>query len=145
MLNVFIISLICLSFITSCQNRPKPDGQKTEEDFAVSTKSFPVTASEQRQNQLRIDYPKLELGMSKQQVVAVIGNPDYSHISISPRDYSQSTGSSWNYIFYCTGRFCGTTSEDKLIEVSFDLNDKVDWIKPSENSGLVEKRLNPNE
>ncbi len=69
MLKVSIILLAYLGLTTSCPNQPKPDGQQTREDFFANIKSFPITASEQKQNQLKAAYPKLDLGMSKQEVI----------------------------------------------------------------------------
>ncbi len=75
--------------------------------------------------------------MRKDQVAEIIGEPDYSEPTQRKED---PVGSSWVYAFYCTGRFCGTTSQDDLLQVFFDLGDKVIGIFPSPRLKLEPKR-----
>ena len=137
-LRLVFVLLLCAMLISTCAKHLKPDFLPTEKEFSEKVKSFPFKATNERKQQVLENYSKLELGMTKDQVAATIGEPDYWGVTGPGKD--NVTGSSWVYGFYCTGRFCGTTSDDDLLEVLFDLDDRVDWIAPSPRLNLEPKR-----
>jgi hypothetical protein len=59
---------------------PKPDGKKKYEEFAAAIKSYPYEAPQVRKDGIVQNYPKLELGMSKDRIAELIGDPDYSRL-----------------------------------------------------------------
>src|SRR5215470_15491797 len=61
-----------------------PDGQKSGKEFRATIKSFPYSASAERKERILKNYPSLRVGMTKKEVSALIGDPDYSQIVFGP-------------------------------------------------------------
>lgn len=117
--------------------QPVPDGQKSYEEFRETIKSFPYSASEERKKQIAENYTGLRVGMSKEQVAALIGNPDYSQSLFGPKGFRQHwQGSSWKYRLFM--REDGVNLNDPTIEVFFDTAGVLSWAVPSGISGLLE-------
>ena len=136
-LPLLMVTLICL---ISCYEQPLPDGKPTREQFVSTVKSFPYTAPEERKSVLIENYVKLSEGMSKQQVTAILGDPDYSDTTASKTFWGMRPhGSQWFYCVYCVSKYVGTDGRDRVIEVIFDLDGKARWIVPRGIEGLTEK------
>lgn len=133
---ITLLFLAAFAVLVSCSRYPTPDGKKTREQFIAAAKTFPYSAPKQRQMQIIGNYPKIDEGMNKQQIAAFLGDPDYTDI-IGNKTITgiKPTALVWVYAIYCQSQFCGTMSEEKLVSVFFDLDDKATWIVPS---GLVE-------
>src|SRR3954454_1797134 len=81
-------ALLALSIGVLLYNpQPAPDGKRTREEFAAAVKTFPYASPEERNSQLIKNYANLSEGMSKEQVAAVLGDPDYSDVIVSPSTY----------------------------------------------------------
>ena len=140
-----IATVLCLLLVTtgygrSDQSQPLPrhDGKRSYEEFRSAVKSFPYTASPERKERILAGYPKLEVGMTKEQVAVLIGEPDYSQLSYGPKGPNMRwKGSSWSYYLYKRGD--GVNSFDPVVQVFFGTNDRAKWIVPSNIEGLREK------
>jgi hypothetical protein len=77
------------------------------------------------------NYSKLTVGMSKQQIATILGDPDFSTIT-GPKTLNgiRPNGTGWFYGIHCENQFCGTDGPDKMIEVFFSMEDRAEWIVP---------------
>jgi hypothetical protein len=66
-------------------DKPVPDGQKSYKEFRATIKSFPYSAAPEPKKQIVENYPTLRVGMTKNQVAALIGTPDYSELDFGPK------------------------------------------------------------
>ena len=119
---------------------PKSDGKQTYEEFAAAIKSYPYEAPQARKDRIVKNYPKLELGMTKDQIAELIGEPDFSQFGYAkgpkgPRE--KWLGSYWMYYF--RQRNNGFNVYDPCLEIFFDTNDRAHWIVPENIDGLKEK------
>lgn len=143
------IILLLFSFILAgCyrdkqpQAIPKSDGKKSYKEFVAGVKIFPYEASLSRKDPIIRNYSKLEIGMSKDQIVALIGEPDYSQLSYGPKGPGEKwLGSTWNYFLYLNDSKSSqlNAKPDQWIEIFFDTEDKAHCIGPSKNLGLEKK------
>jgi hypothetical protein len=113
---------------------PVSDGKPSYEEFRRSVGSFPYRAAPERQNQIRTGYQRLQVGATKPEVAAALGEPDYSQIGYSKGPTPRWLGSSWAY--YLSKRSDGANSFDPVVEVFFGTDDRAVWIVPSNISGL---------
>ena len=117
---------------------PKPDGKKTCEEFAATIKSYPYEATQARKDKIVQNYPKLEIGMSKDQVATLIGDPDFSGLNYGPKGPGEKwLGSSWAYCLRL--RENGSNAFDPRVEIFFGTDGRANWIVPSNIDGLTEK------
>lgn len=134
---LFLWITVCLVLVCNCSKRLRPDFHKQQKEFGESVQ-FPFTATEPRQAAILANYSAVELGMTKSRVAEILRGPDYwNEIRFL---MEEPKGSAWVYAFHCTSRFCGTSSDEKLIQIFFDLDDQVTRIVPSENLHLQPKR-----
>ena len=77
----FALLSLMLFALPGCRARPliqhASDGQKSYDEFRATINSFPYSTSPERRDLVVNNYPSLRVGMTKQQVAALIGNPDY--------------------------------------------------------------------
>ncbi len=115
----------------------KPDGKKTYEEFAAAIKSYPYEASQARKDRIVKNYPRLEAGMSKDQIAGLIGDPDYSQLEYAKEPSDRAVGSSWMY--YLRKRDNGVSLIDPCVQMFFGTDGWAYWIVPSNIGGLKEK------
>ncbi len=113
------------------------DSMSTYQQF-VDLHTFPYIAPKTKQDEVKRNYSKLSLGLSKSEVAKIIGLPDYSEISYSkennPKKY---LGSSWVYYFEKQSPTIVNEKTDKQIIVFFNPEGKTHWII-SNIDGLTE-------
>jgi len=117
---------------------PKSDGKKTYQEFAATIKSYPYEAPQARKDKIVKNLSKLELDMSKEQVAALIGEPDYSelyYIGEGPRGLW--FGSHWMY--YLRKQANGVPILDSRVDILFGTDDRAKRIAPLNIDGLKEK------
>ena len=138
-ISLVILIFVATSFLVSCYRQPATDGKHNREQFVNSVRSFPYEASTERQSQLLGNYQKLSVGMSKEQVAAILGDPDYANIT-GPKTFFgiQPNGTEWVYGIHCEDQFCGSTGPDKVVEVFFKLDDRAHLIVPHGIGSLKE-------
>ena len=136
--------LIVLLVTTSCRaTDAEPDagpkhGRNTYEEFKATIRSFPYTAPRERRDRIVRGYSELEIGMTKEQVARVIGEPDYSVLGYGPKGPDMKwKGSSW--VYYLSKREDLANSHDPVVRVFFDTENRAVWIVPSNVEGLREK------
>ena len=105
-----------------------PDGQKSYEEFHATIKSFRYSAPAERKERLLKNYASLRVGMTKNEVSALIGDPDYSEIAFGPKGPGEHwLGSDWNYVLFKEEDV--TTSIG--IFISFGTDGLLRWAAPS--------------
>lgn len=135
--------LLILTTTLGCNSRvplisPIPDGKRTYQEF-VSSRSFPYSMQEDKKNKIINNYGKLKIGITKQDVNLILGDPSYSrylHKKEYPGEY---VSSKWTYYFYKPDSNSANEKLDIGIFIFFDVNDKVYWIVPQNIEGLTEK------
>lgn len=132
-LRSIVVCLGSLLIILGCRHNPTPttqpvaDHKPSYEDF-VSTHTFPYIASPERQAHLRQNYSRLSVGLVKDQVLEILGEPDYSSQEWSKQMPRQYIGSNWTYFFEKPDYNLTNLEKDKSIEVYFDASDGAHWI-----------------
>jgi hypothetical protein len=117
---------------------PQPDGKNTYEEFAAAIKSYPYEASQARKDRIVKSFPRLAAGMSKDQIAALIGDPDYSQLDYGPKGPGEKwLGSSWTYWLH--KRDDGVNMNDPCLEIFFGTDGRANWIVPTSIDGLKEK------
>ena len=139
----FII-LLFVGFVSSCRapkqsvEVPKPDGKRSYEEFAATIRSYPYEAPQLRKDKIIKNYPELQIGMSKDQVAGLIGEPDFSRVDYGPKGPGEKwQGSSWTYYLYTRSNLANNF--DPCVYVRFGTDDRVNCITPSNIEGLTEK------
>jgi hypothetical protein len=107
--------------------QPVSDHKPSYEDF-VSKHNFPYVASSDRQKRFREDYSLLSVGLTKAEVLEVLGEPDYSQQGWSKTEPREYLGSHWIYFFEKPNPNLVNEDKDKRIDVFFEPYDRVDWI-----------------
>lgn len=116
---------------------PVSDGQKSYEEFRATIKSFPYSTSPERRDRVVNNYQRLRVGMTKPQVAALIGNPDFSDQAYGPKGPGEHwLGSRWKYELF--KRDDNVNENDPNVEVFFGTDGLVNWVVPSGISGLSE-------
>ena len=128
-----------LAFVLVCFGcRDKPDGKQTPAEFAAAIRSYPYEAPQTRKNTIVKNFPRLEVGMPKEQVAELIGDPDYSELSYGPKGpFPRWLG--WWWIYWLRKRDSGVNVFDPCVNISFDTDGRAKWIAPSNVAGLTEK------
>jgi hypothetical protein len=135
-----IFALLCLLTSTlagspAANDKPVPDSQKSYQEFRATIKSFPYSAPVERKNHILKNYPNLRVGMSKKEVSALIGSPDYSELDFGPKGPREHwLGSSWVYQLFKQGD--DTNLYDPMIEIFFGTDGLLFWAVPSGMSEL---------
>jgi hypothetical protein len=116
------------------------DGQKSYKEFRANIKSFPYSTSAERKNHILKNYPSLRAGMTKKQVAALIGDPDYSQPAYGPYGpkgpQGPWQGSIWSYVLFM--REDAMNENDPKIQIFFGTDDLLHWAAPSGLSGSPE-------
>jgi hypothetical protein len=130
---------------TSCQHqespfpdtRAVPDGMPTSEEFEKGIQKYPYSASPERSAIVVSGLKKAERYMTKQQVLNLLGRPEYSSIIYGPKGLGERwLGSSWTY--WLSKRDSGVNMYDPCVVVFFNTNGLADWIVPSNIAGAHE-------
>jgi len=114
---------------------------KSYEEFEATIKAFPYQAPQPRKDRIIKNYDKLEIGMSKDQVAGLIGEPDYSQPRLGPIRIWKNTGwkgSTWVYYLY--KRENSPNNYDPSLDVFFGMVGRAEHILPTNIEGLTEKR-----
>ena len=134
---VLLVGVGCLVY-TQLGPTPKPDGKKTDQEFEAAIKTYPYDAPQARRDRIVKNGPRLEVGMSKEQVAELIGDPDYSRLMYGPKGPgARWLGSSWMY--YLHKRDSNINVYNPCVQIFFGTDDRATWIVPSNIDGLTEK------
>lgn len=120
------------------QTTPKNDGKKSYEEFVATVKTFPYEAPLSRKDRIVKKFSELEIGMSKDQVTALIGEPDFSRLDYGPKGPNERwQGSSWSYYLFM--RENSANNNDSCLAIHFGVDDHAVLIIPENIDGLIEK------
>jgi len=136
--------LLLFGLVLTCKDQSQPtkapnvDGMKTIDEFYAEIKSYPFEAPQARRDKVINNYHNLEVGMPKEQVASILGEPDYSRLDYGPKGPGAKwLGSHWTYQLY--KRSSSVNIYDPSILIFFGTDDRAKWIVPSAIEGLTEK------
>lgn len=113
---------------------------KSYEQFEATIKEFPYQAPLSRKDRIIKNYNKLDVGMTKEQVADLIGDPDFSQVDHQVKRKDGRTiwlGSTWNYYFYKRENLVNVY--DPYLYVSFGTDDRACRFVPVNIEALTEK------
>ncbi|NTV12770.1 MAG: hypothetical protein HGA96_02360 [Desulfobulbaceae bacterium] len=92
-----------------------------------STITYPYYASQERQQQIRDNYRRIEVGMDVKQVESFLGTPDEDHLLYAPKIFNsrQIGHTHWYLIQRLIDRGSVNGKGEQLVRVSFDFKWKV--------------------
>lgn len=139
-LTVLILAIYSVSGCDASQNKIKPNKQqaKTYEVF-ISDNSFPYVASEERKNKIINAYPKLNIGLTKNEVQTIIGEPDFSQ-KLYGKKIDEYHGTSWTYYISKPDPNLVNLNKDIGIEVFFDDKGLIHRIAPLNIEALKNRK-----
>ncbi|GLQ87138.1 hypothetical protein GCM10007898_07040 [Dyella flagellata] len=103
--------------------------------FLSSIKRYPYVASMERAARITAGAKELRRCMTKGEVGASLGAPDYAEVSYGPKGpNARWLGSSW--VFYISKRSDDVNLNDPRLEVFFDTANRAQWIVPAGIEGV---------
>ncbi|GMV91252.1 MAG: hypothetical protein AMXMBFR82_10300 [Candidatus Hydrogenedentota bacterium] len=106
--------------------------------FIDSIPSFPYDAPASRQERIVEAFPKLEIGMDKERVRELLGDPDAEFQEYAGKDEDAFLGSSWGFYLHRHDAELVDEEHDRTIFVEFDTSGKVDRARLDEPRSLLE-------
>lgn len=132
-----MLAISCQKPSTKSEPQPVPDGMPTAEKFEKGIKQYPYSAPPERIAKITTGLTKVERDMTKQQILNLLGQPDYSRLDYGPKGPGEKwLGSSW--VYWLSKRDNGINMNDPCVHVFFDTKDRADWIVPSNIHGAHE-------
>lgn len=123
------------ALLTSCGSGPQDsttiphDSYPNSKAFLEGIKHYPYTASADRVSQITVGSRALHRCMTKDEIRALLGPPDYSDVAYGPKGpNARWLGYFWMY--YISKRSDMVNLNDPRIEVFFDTTDRAHWIVP---------------
>jgi outer membrane protein assembly factor BamE (lipoprotein component of BamABCDE complex) len=106
--------------------------------FIEKTKKFPYVIPEERKTRILNNYAQLRIGMTKEEVLALLGEPDIEE-KIYPKFGNPTTilGWCWDYFFYKFDSYHENLGKDQEIYIIYGINNKVKEVVASNISGLI--------
>ena len=150
MMKILITAIFFMNFIfflgcdKDMNNRRKVEEtawrNKTHDNFVKQARMFPFRASEDKKQQIIANYSKLTVGMTKEEVANLLGDPDIEETVHSKLiDNPGFMGWHWRYCVYKLANFGQNLKEDQEVEIFYDTKGRISWIVPLNIKGLVEK------
>lgn len=106
--------------------------------FIESIETLPYTADQSKVSRVQEGFKRLSLGMRKEDVQKLMGNPDgeWFDYSLNGTDTEEFTGSAWAYSLK---RFDYdlASEEDQAINLYFKPNEELYWAYPVNVAGLA--------
>ena len=118
---------------------PIADGKRTYRAFVSETRKFPYTIDENRKKSIISHYSELKIGMTKEKVSSIIGDPDFSEYLRAKEPPEKYKGSEWTYYFYKPDPDLVNEKLDRGLFLFFGTNDKLHWLAPKNIEGLTDK------
>lgn len=121
---VFILVPVAALAATS----PISDGTPTVQEFEKKIGAYPYRATSERSQQIRGGMIKVTHCMTKSEIRALLGEPDYAQ-DLWPKDPNGKwIGTAWTY--WIAKRGSGVNEMDPSVEVFFDTHGRAHWIAP---------------
>jgi hypothetical protein len=128
-----VLALVMVSFFPDfamATERPVPDGTTAQEQFEKAVSKYPYIAPAERMVKVKNGLKHVVRCMTKKQIRSLLGEPDYGEESYGPKGLnSKWIGSSWT--FYLTKRADSVNTNDAVVQIFFDRNERASWVVPS--------------
>jgi hypothetical protein len=134
------LSIICIATIVflvtlpGCTDKKPPlmiQKESSEYSFTSFTNSidqYPYEAPKAKQDIVKNGYSKVSLGMNKQDIKQLMGEPDAEFFSYNVRKGSEIfTNSTWGYYLHRHEKTLATSNYDRAIFLDFDTIGKLYW------------------
>jgi hypothetical protein len=106
--------------------------------FIDSIPSFPYDAPASRQERIVEAFPKLEIGMGKESVKELLGDPDVEFLQYAGESEEVFLGSSWGFYLHRHDAELVDEEHDKAVFVEFDASGKVHQARLDEPRSVLE-------
>ena len=113
--------------------------EMTYREFVASVGVFPYKASADRRKRLLNNYSKLVIGMSKDEVAALLGDPDFADKLQAKEPPFKQMGSEWIYYLLLNDANLTNEKTDQSISIFYGPDGKAHWITPLNIEGLTVK------
>lgn len=126
--------LVCMLLLFACNSEPEWSAQSVESDkysfsnFINGIQQFPYHADESKFLRVVGNFPSLTLGMSKGEVIELIGVPDSEEFEFKYPDDEKVVGSSFGYYLTRMERELAN-DQDKVIFLYFNANEELFWAQ----------------
>ncbi len=106
--------------------------------FIDSIPSFPYDAPASRQERIVEAFPKLEIGMDKDRVKELLGDPDAEFLQYAGKNEDVFLGSSWGYYLHRHDAELVDEEHDRTVFVEFDASGKLHQVRLDEPRSVLE-------
>ncbi|GEM_PF-2607234 len=133
----YFLLTVMLALTTACSKEPSV--QRTVESpqygftvFINGIAKFPYEAPKARQEKVQGGYAQIKLGMNKEDVKKLLGEPDAEFMTYRASKGKETLASS-SWAYYLARREIKFANEkyDKIVFIHFDANEKLYWAVPS--------------
>ena len=137
---LIVISAIATVFQFGCtvsdvfEEREGPKFKFSE--FIASIDKFPYDAPSSKTEKLLEGYKHLSLQMTKQEVLLLLGEPDFEFLEFNKTKGDLFLGSSWGYYLHVQKLNSANETSDKAVTIYFDREGKLYWVYPVNGQGL---------
>jgi hypothetical protein len=108
-------------------------------EFIGSIEEFPYTAKEEKIDRVKNGFDLLLIGMSKEEVLKNMGEPDSEDFSYKLSNGKKLLYSTWGYYLKRFEKEISTEGYDEAIFLYFKPNNKLYWAKPEGIRGFESK------
>lgn len=138
----FFVVVLSIPFLGACDAetqwvlRSEP-GKYSFARFLESIEKFPYTADQSKLSKVREGFKRLSLGMRKDDVKKILGEPDSEMVSYKPKQKSKELiYSTWAYYLKRFERDLATEDFDEVVFLHFKPNEELYWADPGNIAGL---------
>ena len=127
--------IIYSMLLFSCHSEPEWSTKFMESEkysfskFIDGVQQFPYRADEAKFSRMIKNFPSLKLGMSKTEVIELLGEPDSEELEFKYPDDKKIVGSSFGYYLTRMTKELAN-DQDKAVFLYFDANEKLFWGQP---------------
>ena len=128
--------LCCLVLFCACKAEPKWDARIVEADkysfskFINGIQQFPYRADDLKFSRVVGNFHSLKLGLSKEEVIKLLGEPDAEDFEFRYPDDKNVVGSSFGYYLTRMEKELAN-DQDKEVFLYFNKNGKLYWAQPN--------------
>lgn len=145
--NLFQFLLVCclILIIIGCEKEQRvgemiiESGKYNFQEFIERIEKFPYTANEEKTDRVKKGYDLLLIGMSKDEVLKSMGEPDSEDFSYKLSNGKDLLYSTWGYYLKRVDKELANEGYDQAIFLFFNPNNELYWAKPNGIKGLEPK------
>ena len=105
--------------------------------FVAGIEKFPYTADQSKISRVREGFKRLSLGMRKDNVRKIMGEPDSEMLNYKPKQNSEELiDSTWAYYLKRSERNLAKEGFDEALVLYFKPNEELYWADPDNIAGL---------